>query len=71
MIEFESNNVCLKTIGQLMIQSWKEKKGLTEKVSNDLIDDALEVGLTMELWRKNSWSWWRWFFVVYSAKRNS
>ena len=43
--QFESNEICLKTIGNLMMQSWKEKKGLSEKVSNDLIDDALEVGI--------------------------
>lgn len=42
---FESKTICLKTLGNLMIESWKEKKGLSEKVSNELIDDALELGL--------------------------
>ncbi len=42
---FEAKTICLKSLGNLMIESWKEKKGLSEKVSNELIDDALEVGL--------------------------
>ena len=45
LIQFESSKICIKTLGQLMIQSWKEKKGLTDKVSNALIDNALEIGL--------------------------
>lgn len=42
---FESEDICLKSLGNLMIESWKEKKSLSNKVSNDLIDEVLSIGL--------------------------
>ena len=43
--QFEADQICLKTIGDLMKESWKQKKALSKKVSNDLIDNALSIGL--------------------------
>ncbi len=40
---FEGNNFSLETIGKLMTESWLEKKGLSSKVSNELIDDIINV----------------------------